>query len=280
MNVAVETRVIENEEGLPIHLEVRRPREETPSAAVIVAHGFKGFKRWGFFPYLGERLAAEGWAAITFDFSHNGVGGGGEEFDRLDLFETNTYTRECGDLIRVLEYAVEQESPRGAGGLPIGLIGHSRAAVPVMVAAAEREEVSAVVTWNGVARLLRVTEGQLRRWEEDGRMEFTNARTGQRMAMTYDFVVDAREHEGRLDPVHNAARMRAPQLVLHGDRDLAVDPAEAELLLAGRSEPTRLRWIEGGTHTFGAVHPFAGSTPALERAVQETIAFLHRHLRR
>jgi hypothetical protein len=36
--------------------------------------------------------------------------------------------------------------------------------------------------------------------------------------------------------------------------------------------------IQGGNHTFGAVHPFAGTTEHLERALQLTEQFLQKHL--
>ena len=139
--------------------------------------------------------------------------------------------------------------------------------------------IGALVTWNGVGRALRYTEGQLARWEEDGQMAFTNARTGQRMTMGWDYVVDAREHAARLEPEQSARRMRTPHLVLHGTNDMAVSPDEAKLIRAGRGpEVCELVEIENGTHTFGAVHPFEGSTPHLDRALDLTRGWFDRHL--
>ena len=37
--------------------------------AVVVCHGFKGFKDWGFFPHLAHRLANAGLTTVTFNFS-------------------------------------------------------------------------------------------------------------------------------------------------------------------------------------------------------------------
>ena len=42
-------------EGGTLRGDVRQPRGATGSA-IVVCHGFKGFKDWGFFPYLAERL--------------------------------------------------------------------------------------------------------------------------------------------------------------------------------------------------------------------------------
>lgn len=108
-------------------------------------------------------------------------------------------------------------------------------------------------------------------------MEFTNARTGQRMAMDYEFVVDVREHAARLEPAAAVRRVQAPLLVLHGGQDIAVEPSESEVLREGPGPRERVV-VPAGTHTFGAVHPFAGTTPALEQAVGHTLAWFDAHL--
>jgi pimeloyl-ACP methyl ester carboxylesterase len=135
------------------------------------------------------------------------------------------------------------------------------------------------VTWNGVGQALRFSKRQLAQWEEDGELEFTNARTGQRMSIDYAFVVDCLEHRARFDLAAQATRMEAAHLILHGDLDLAVDPKEGEMLRAGREAPAcELRMIEKGSHTYGAVHPFEGSTPALDAALEASVAWFHTHL--
>ena len=42
--------------------------------SVVLVHGFKGFARFAFFPWLAVRLAAAGLNAVTFNFSGSGVG--------------------------------------------------------------------------------------------------------------------------------------------------------------------------------------------------------------
>ena len=42
--------------------------------AVVICHGFKGFKDWGFFPEVAAALAASGYLAISFNFSGSGIG--------------------------------------------------------------------------------------------------------------------------------------------------------------------------------------------------------------
>ncbi len=79
----------------------------------------------------------------------------------------------------------------------------------------------------------------------------------------------------RLDLHAAAARLEAPWLLLHGRADETVPFAEAESLLAAASKGSaRLHAIEGGGHTFGAAHPFAGPTPHLAEAAAATVAHL------
>jgi hypothetical protein len=53
---------------------------------IIFVHGFKGFKDWGFGPYLAKYLSTKGFFVITFNFSHNGVSIPMDEFTELDKF--------------------------------------------------------------------------------------------------------------------------------------------------------------------------------------------------
>jgi hypothetical protein len=45
-----------NEDGDPIRGDVWGGGEARGKAAVVICHGFKGFKNWGFFPYAAQQL--------------------------------------------------------------------------------------------------------------------------------------------------------------------------------------------------------------------------------
>ena len=276
MAVELETIVLRNSDDLPLRVDLRHDPDQSCRGKIVVCHGFKGFRRWGFFPWLGERLASAGWMSAVLDFSMNGIGEDPLEFRRLDLFERNTYSRELLDLGQVIDWV----RTTGPADLPLGLIGHSRASVTVVVRAAEDPTVGAVVTWNGVGSALRLTERQLEDWERQGRLEFTNARTGQKMAMDFGFVSDVRNNQDRFDLPRAARTMSAAHLILHATDDMAVPVEDSRALFAGRTGSERCRRIEieSTTHTFGAVHPFAGSTPALDRALDLTLGWFDEHL--
>jgi dienelactone hydrolase len=281
MSVQLHQLQVESEAGLPIRVDLRCRAEWAPLGGIVVCHGFKGFKDWGFFPHVSQRLAEAGYAVATVDFSHNGIGDQPGEFTRLDLFAQNNFSRELRDFEFVRSWLFER-SPLAVDldGKPCGVLAHSRAALTALVAAAENPAIAAVVSWNGLSKAIRFTDRQLEQWEQDGELEFTNARTGQRMSIDWQFIVDCMENRERFDLAAQVKRMRAAHLILHGSEDMAVDPTEAEELRAGRGpdEGCELRIIAGGSHTFGAVHPFAGSTEQLDEAIELSVQWFGRHL--
>ena len=73
---------------------------------IIFAHGFKGFKDWGGFPYLCAKLAGDGFAVLSFNFSHNGVNNSSPmDFTELDKFAENTHSIELNDIKTVIDNA-------------------------------------------------------------------------------------------------------------------------------------------------------------------------------
>ncbi len=62
-----------------------------PQGTIVIIHGFKGFKDWGMFPSVSERLAVD-YDVIRFNLSRNGVGESLNEFDELEKFGRQTFT--------------------------------------------------------------------------------------------------------------------------------------------------------------------------------------------
>ena len=107
-------------DGATLHGEVRSPEGDPPSSAVVVVHGFKGFKDWGFFPYLCECLTRDGHAVVSFNFSLNGIGEDPTAFTDLEAFGRNTLSREVEEILRILHevrdggITLPAPDPRGA----------------------------------------------------------------------------------------------------------------------------------------------------------------------
>lgn len=262
--------------GDPIRGDVRWSEGTEPESAVVVAHGFKGFKDWGFFPWLAERLARAGHAAVTFNFSLNGIGPSGDRFTELEAFARNTFSRELEDLHQVLDRTARGDllpaAPRRTG-----LLGHSRGGGAAVLVARERDDLDALVTWAAVATFDRWGHEVKRTWREEGRTWIRNERTGQDLPLDVVLLDDLEGNRDRLDVEGAAREVRAPWLIVHGEEDESVPLEEGERL--ARAAPrARFQAVAGAGHTFGATHPFAGPPPALEEAVGATVAHFRRNL--
>ncbi len=260
----------------PIEVDVRAARRDAPGPAVVLVHGFKGFKDWGFFPPTAERLARAGFIAVAIDLSGSGVEGG--EFTRPDRFFRNTFRAETADLAAVLDALAS-----GGLGVPapssVGLLGHSRGGACVL-ANAGRPGVRALVTWAAIASVLRWDEATREQWRADGKLDVVNARTGQVLPVGLDLLEEVeREHAGQLDLERLAGAVAVPWLVVHGTEDDSVSFLDAEVLaLASDRATTKLLAIEGAGHTFGVTHPWTGPAPMFDRVLADTLQWFARHL--
>jgi uncharacterized protein len=256
--------------------EVRVSAGSAPETAVVVCHGFKGFKDWGFFPFLARAIARRGHAAVTFDFSRCGVGDDGVDFSALDRFSEQTHTRNVAEIERVLGALSEGLLPRAPRA--VGLFGHSRGGGEAVLAT-ERIPVDALVTWAAISSVDRWSESQVDRWRAGGSVTIPNARTGQEMPIAAGFWQDMEANRERLDILRAARAVRAPWLIVHGGADESVPVEEARTLFSVAPDGTELLVVEGAGHTFGAVHPWAGATPELAAATESTLDWLDAHLR-
>jgi len=269
----------ENRDGLPIRGDLHRPAGRAARPLVLVAHGFKGFKDWGFFPFLAESLAGAGLPALRFNFARNGVGEGGTEFDRLDLFEENSVSREIRDLEDLLDALPGRRELSGVPVDRVGLVGHSRGGAVGILFGAGEPRVASLVTWAAVARFGRHFPPEvLAAWKEKGVHEIENARTKQMMPLGMDFYRDLAERAGVLDVEAAEARLEAPHLVVHGEEDEAVPVEDAHAIAQASGGRAHARIVPGAGHTFGAVHPFGETTDALEAAISATVGHLRETL--
>ncbi|MGC5776870.1 alpha/beta hydrolase family protein [Paenibacillus pabuli] len=234
---------------------------------IILAHGYKGFKDWGMFPYAASQLS-ENHHVLTFNFSHNGVGEDLQTFSELEKFAVNTYSRELEDLALLLAYVNTQFELKG---LPVYLIGHSRGAgVSLVYALDHPEQIAGVLSWNGVTNLDLFTPEQKEEMRTHGRSHVTNARTNQQMPLDVSILEDLEKYKERYAIIDRLASSSLRVALFQGTED-------SQRLQDGSAALVRVRpdipWhqIAGGNHTFNTVHPFQETTPQLEQVITETL---------
>ena len=261
-----------------ILVDVRSGDRSEPRPAVVVLHGFKGFKDWGMFPPFCERLARAGFAAVSLNTSGSGVDDGGA-FSHPDRFSHNTFSSELADLLAVVD-ALDRGALGVAQPTSIGVVGHSRGGGIAILASRRDRRIAALVTWSAISDVRRWTPEQVAEWRARGVVEVRNARTGEVLPLHTDVLDDIEGNcDSGLDIQAAAAAMEIPWLLVHGSADETVDMVEAEVLHAAAPlATTRFLSVYGAGHTYGAVHPFAGTSPALERVFDESLAWLRANL--
>ncbi len=268
--------------GALIRGDMYLPEAANPPLVAVIP-GFKGFKDWGFFPWLSAHLAQAGIAVACINLSHCGIGANPETFERLDLFEGDTWSKRLFDIQQVLNAAqlgllTQKASPNPAR---LGLLGHSMGGGAALLAADKDPRVGSVVTLAGVAHANRIPEDVARaQLAAMGHVAVENARTKQTMRIGREFFEEVWANPHAFGVIDAARSLTVPWLIVHGADDETVPLNEAyELLEAGGDrDNVKMLTLDGAGHTFGAGHPFQGPSIELERAVDAAAAHFLRTL--
>lgn len=241
---------------------------------IIISHGFKGFKDWGFFPFTAKYFAEKGFFVITFNYSHNGIGIIKNEFTKLEKFSKNTFSLEIEELSEIIS-AYQSGFFGKTSNTQIGLLGHSRGGAISLLTAYKIKSISSVVTCASVSTLDRYSERQKEAWRKKGYFSVLNTRTNQEMRLNVSLLEDLdRNINSNLNIRNAVAELKIPLLINHGSEDLAVRAEEAaELYSFSDKSITELNLIENTGHTFGCVHPFEGSNDKFDNLLEKTTSF-------
>jgi len=257
---------INSREGLPIRGNLEIP--DDARALVVIVHGFKGFKDWGFFPWLAEFLCSDRAAVCRFNMSRSGIGDNLETFERLDLFADDTYSAQIDDLIDVVQWCQSRVD------LPTFLVGHSRGGGVALLAAEKVEHLTGIATWNSISRVDRWDEATKRQWRGDGYQDVINSRTRQVMRMSTRMLDDYEAHRQRLDILGAVVKIEVPMLVVSGARDESVPAGESREIVAYARDAS-LVVIDNASHTFNAIHPLVDIPGELSIAAAVTSRFVN-----
>lgn len=235
--LAVESFRIDLGNGLHLSGETRAVADGVRKPVLVLGHGFRGHRRWGFWPDVAGRFAEEGFYTVSFDFSR--IGAKNDGLGEAEQDAASTLSRELEEWGTVLAHL------RGVG-LPlceeadparIAVLGHSRAGGSGILFAAGHPAVNAVVVWNGGA--------------------------------------GAPDQEERYDVKRHFAGLAIPALIVQGDADQE-RLLDANRGLRAAAPSQTFVSLAGADHVFGTTDPYAGSTGHLDEAFAHTVAFLNR----
>lgn len=245
------------------------------SPCLILVHGFKGFKDWGFFPYASNYLANCGFFVITFNFSHCGIDDKNFDFFDLKKFAKNTVSLEVSELVQVIN--AYKNGFFGIAFGKIGLIGHSRGG-GVAILSSLIIKVDAYVVWASVEKFDRYTERQKDEWKNKGYLEVLNSRTNQMLRMNVELLEDIELNKNGSLSIENAVKdLDKALLIIHGTEDLTVPVDEGEQIYNwSNKDLTEFIKLPACGHTFDIVHPFEGSNKKFDKVLFKSKEFLRK----
>lgn len=232
-----------------------------PRACVLMAHGFKGYKDYGFIPILTATLAATTpVVAHRFNFSHSGMDEDVTTFGRPDLFEKDTWSKQVFDLGACIDAAAAGELPDTPAGLPIAVLGHSRGGVSCLLMAGERftedaeNTPSCVVTMAAPSRANTLTEAERDAMLEQGYIETLSSRTGQTLRIGKAWLQEQLDDPYTFDVLAACTAIQCPVLAIHGEADPTVLPGSASTI-ADTCPDGRAHLILDADHVFNTPNP-------------------------
>ena len=242
---------------------------------ILYIHGFKGFKDWGFVPFLGEYFAERDMTFLAFNFSHNGIKGHAQEFTEFDKFRDNTFSLEVEEAKEVIRLC--REGGVLGTGLKgkLGVLGHSRGGGIAILAANNNPDVDVLTTWASVSTFNRFEKSVKQHWKSKGYHEVKNSRTGQVFKMGKSALDDLEKNSRSSLNILDAVReLEVPYLIIHGQNDETVPSYEGEQLnIFANPQKASFRMVPEGSHTFGATHPFTTPSPSLQEALEVSYEF-------
>ncbi|MFC0210882.1 alpha/beta hydrolase family protein [Paenibacillus chartarius] len=218
--------------------------DTSPKPVLLISHGYRGHKDWGFWPYIANRFAERGFYTVSYNFSRIDARKN-QKLTQQEKWEAETVYRELSDLDH-LQSALRSEllPSRGQADVSkVAILGHSRAASSAIIYAADHPgSVQAVVAWNG------------------GGVPQPH---GPAAAENPELSLDVERQGQRYDTVKRLKELAVPALIVQGLHDLERTLENNSKLRETASEQTFIE-IPGADHAFGLDDPFTGTNSYLE----------------
>lgn len=280
--MAIEHWSIPGAAGQTIFGTTHLPELDSEALGVlIICHGFKGYKDYGFFPQLAEQASRQGLIAHRFNFSHSGVTPEFETFARPELFERDTWDKQIEDLQAV--HIASATALPGATSEPLPTVwyGHSRGGVTVLLTASRQVDArtgspTGIVSAAAPCRNSSLTAEQTKLMHQLGYIETPSSRTGQMLRMGKQWLDEIEENPTALDPLLAIAQVRCPILLIHGDSDQTVPIDDAHRYQTNAKNRFQLEILPGASHVFNAPNPLPvtdSPPPATQKMIDLSVAF-------
>ena len=246
---------------------------------VLLIHGFRAFKDWGFFPYFAEKIAEFGFFASTVDFSLNTLIDKEKCLFDMERFSKNTVTQQITEAKLFLsmlqnENFVGEKFARYWSG-DVYLIGHSLGGALAIMTADGLPSVKKLATICSIFDFDIYTERQKEEWKKNGFKEFTDTTTNQKIRLDVNFLLDRLTYSGEKSLTSVVSRLKIPYYILHTEADATVSPKAATILANAVLDKSFLKMeiVKSANHLLNSSHPFSETNPVLEKIISDILDF-------
>lgn len=232
---------IPNSNNLCLATEIFRPVLPGRLPAVLLFHGFTGYKEGADLVDLAARLAEQGIVAVRFTASGFGDSEGSLEHDsRFTNHRTDAHA----------EYAYVRNLPY-VDGSRIGVYGYSIGGKLAVLFCCDHPDVTAFVAASAPVNFSGTEYGALMEaWKKSGFFTKVSGRDGSTIRVPYAYAQDADS------PAHDvlaaAASVRVPRaLIVAGDADAEVPWQETHKIFEALGCPKKFLLLKGIPHKYG-----------------------------
>jgi len=241
-------------------------------SSIIFIHGFMGFKDWGAWHLVQAYFVNKGFGFCKFNTSHNG--GTVEQaidFDDLEAFGRNTYSKEIEDIQSVIKY-IDSKKANWNGHL----IGHSKGGAIAMIAGNQFEKIKSISTWASIASIENrfPKDKLLIQWKNKGVRFVKNGRTKQELPQYFNLYEDFEKNKSKYNLESLCKKYLKPISHFHGLEDTSVLPENA-VQLASWSKGN-LNMMKETNHVFGSRHPWLESK--MPDSLEELCFYTHQFI--
>ena len=219
------------------------PKGKPPFPAVIICHGFKGYKEQGHLKTLATSLTNNGFVVLRFDFT-NEVG---ESYGKLENIQ---FSQELQDLESVISYISKQKF---VDSQKIGLAGHSLGSQVVFHYAPSDKRVKVLaglagsyIRGKGTTNIEKNVLKQFGAAKKSGFFYVYSKRVKKGYKIKTDFYYDLIKH----NTLAQVKKIKVPTLVLHGTKDSTVSISNSKKIYKLLKQPKKLAVIKGAPHTW------------------------------
>lgn len=249
---------------------------------IIILHGFKASKDWGFFPLLAKSIAKQVGISLIFDFSRNGKPDKNYYFRQANKFANNTITRQIEDLKVVIDKfkkceLISNERLSKLWDGRIFLLGHSLGAGIALLYTQFYNNIERISAWAPIGLLNRYSERQKQIWKDKGYLEFQINQTRQLLRINVDYLIDIENNIEKYSISDAVKNLNILLQIIYGKEDLTITKAEIDLIKKNiNQQMASIHLIKNTGHTFGYNSTNENLPIGFNEALDLTIEFFNK----